>query len=209
MGVSIRIRNRTSADMSVALHPSLSFVQSQTKQFGAYAKSSISSGGSLYAVLADKFLIAGVYKNVDGSVSVTTREAYNENTTYVLETGNKLSTESNSNGIIVRNDCEEREQYLISNGTAGIWLDTLIPQGSKSLPKVQELFSNLSISSWSGTEWPDFFDTSGCQLQELNTSPQSVWQYTYVTWEIQENVGTGKITLSSPDYMPFSPLEKN
>lgn len=208
MKISIKIINQTPQSLFVALHPSLSFVKNKTEQFGAYAASSVSSGGSIYASLSDSFLLAGVYKNPDKSTSVTAKEDYTENTIYLLETEHKLSVQSNSGkGILIQNNCGERAQYLISNPSSGIWLDTLIPGSKKNLPKAQELLSNLSISFYTQKELPDFFSTSNCTLQELNSTPQSVWQCRYATWEIHENEGTGKISLSGPDYTPFSPLD--
>lgn len=210
MKTNIRIQNKGNSSCYLILHLSsdlmLSYTQRGFTSFAsAYFIEYLPPNGEIYNYLTDTFQIAGLsmeYGNIKSSV--TRRLDYHTDKQYVLTEQYDI-IESSEPPSCVRNDTNEVRSVILFCNDRVIYCQRIRPMMSCQIPSLNELMKSWSISYSSTKNIPTYFSTNIPGIQPLWTG-QGLYggNNTYMTFRFLEICSTGQVSLSEPDFSPFS-----
>lgn len=207
----VRVKNETSSTLNLMVHPP--FENSSSAAVGAFGKGTIGMHGSLYVTILWDFYIAALSNNPDGSSCISNKLSLENKTEYeiIQDEENEsvcmqVTGHINSNNFTIKNTASRSLNPLIYSDNKVLYKLQLKPSISCSIKTSSIINGLLAVSIYNTSDFPTFFKSS--DVNNLCKTTEDLINAQYVTWELTENVATGEIHISKPDYTPFPPYGK-
>lgn len=202
--MQLRIINNTGSTFYIFIRPQDSVLGS-FDAFSAYACSKLSAGAKMYAQINNEFYAAGMYQNPDQSVVVTKKLPLAANKRYVLDKSGNISMEDLLNASIeVENENSDAVTLLLYGNSSCILKKKIRPSFKVCLEHLPDALCDVIISISEKEIKPDFFLVNQKNMFPFSSQPLSIKAAKYMTIKLEENISSGGIFLSEPDYSPFS-----
>ncbi|MDE6363002.1 MAG: hypothetical protein K2L86_01850 [Lachnospiraceae bacterium] len=202
--MKLRIINNTKTALYIFVRPQ-DTVLASFDAFSAYACSRLSASAAMYAELKNEFYAAGMYQNPDQSVVVTKKLPLAANKHYVLDENGNISMEDRSDASIeIENKNSDTATLLLYGNSTCILQKKVRPDFKVCLEHLPDALCDVMISISEKEIKPDFFPVNQTHMFSFSSQPLPIKAADYMTIKLEENVGSGAIVLSEPDFSPFS-----